>query len=180
MRITAGRLKGRRLNAPNIPGLRPTPSKVRQAMFNILGNIEGWQALDLFSGSGLIALESLSRGAEQAISIERHHKACHYLNQTRREWGLEENWHILSGDVRRSLTRLEDNHFNLIFADPPYEKGIAEQVPVWLGNHGISCRWLVMEESARIQPRWPAGWSATQTRRYGDTCLHFLAPEKQE
>ncbi len=144
-------------------------------MFNILGDIQSWQVLDLFAGSGLMALESLSRGAEQATSIEQHRKACERLLKIRCEWQLEKCWHILPGGVQQALGRLAGNNYGLIFADPPYEQGITEQIPAWLAKHSICCRWLVIEESSRIQPRWPAGWTATQSRRYGDTCLHFLA-----
>lgn len=177
MRITAGSLRGRNIHVPDIAGLRPTPAKVRQALFNILGGIEGWQVLDLFAGSGLMALESISRGAETAISIEQHHKACDQLQKIRSEWQLEKSWRILPGDVLQSLSKLKDHRFDLIFADPPYEQGIAEQIPAWLEEHGISCRWLVVEEASRAEPIWPAGWTLMQSRRYGDTCLHFLTME---
>ncbi len=180
MRITAGSLRGRNIHVPDINGLRPTPAKVRQALFNILGSIEGWQVLDLFAGSGLMSLESISRGAETATSIEQHRKACEYLQKVRHEWQLEKTWRILPGEVEKTLAKLADNHFDLIFADPPYEQGIAEQIPTWLIQHGISCHWLVIEEASRTAPVWPSGWTLMQSRRYGDTCLNFLVPEKQQ
>ena len=180
MRITAGSLRGRNIHAPDIAGLRPTPAKVRQALFNILGDIEGWKVLDLFTGSGLMALESLSRGAEMAISIEQHRKACDHLRKIQHEWQLEKSWRILPGEVEKALTKLADNCFDLVFADPPYERGIAEQIPAWLVQHRISCRWLVVEEASRASPIWPSGWTLMQSRRYGDTCLNFLVPEKQQ
>lgn len=180
MRITAGSLRGRNIHAPDIAGLRPTPAKVRQALFNILGNIEGWQVLDLFAGSGLMTLESISRGAEIATSIEQHRKACECLQTIRCEWQLEKSWRIMPGKVERTLSRLANKHFELVFADPPYEQGIAERVPDWLVQHSIACHWLVIEESSRATPIWPAGWTLIQSRRYGDTCLHFLTMENGE
>jgi len=179
MRITAGSFRGRSIHIPGIAGLRPTPAKVRQALFNILGDVTGWSILDLFSGSGLMALESLSRGAEQAVSIEQHHKAFELLQKVRHEWGLLERWQIMRGSLPAMLGKLEGQHFDLVFADPPYEKQVAEQVPAWLSRQDISCRHLIVEESARMRPCWPAGWTAMQSRRYGDTCLYFLAMEEK-
>ncbi len=179
MRITAGRFRGRNIHVPDIAGLRPTPAKVRQALFNILGDVGGWSVLDLFSGSGMMALEALSRGAVSATSIEQHHRAFERLQRIRHDWRLQACWRILHGSLPAMLTKLDGQHFDLAFADPPYEQGIAEQVPGWLDTHGISCRHLIVEESARMQLRWPAGWTATQSRRYGDTCLYFLAMEEK-
>ncbi len=179
MRITAGSFRGRSIHIPNIAGLRPTPAKVRQALFNILGDVTGWSILDLFSGSGLMALESLSRGATRAVSIEQHHKAFELLQKVRHEWDLAERWQIMRGSLPALLGKLEGQCFDLVFADPPYERHVAEQLPSWLSRHAISCRHLVVEESARMRPRWPAGWTAVQSRRYGDTCLYFLVTEEK-
>ncbi len=177
MRITAGQLRGRKITVPDIPGVRPTPSKVRQAMFNILGSVEGCAVLELFSGSGLMALESLSRGAASVISVEKNRHIVGRLKSIRRDWELEDHWRLLCGDVRAELPRLKGRHFDLVFADPPYGKGISEKLPLWLTSAGISCGRLVIEEAARANPLWPAGWTERQARRYGETCLHFLDAE---
>lgn len=176
-RITAGSLRGRTLRVPDAADLRPTPAKVRQAMFNILGNIEGDRVLDLFSGSGLMALEALSRGASEVVSVERQRPVVQQLQKVREEWGLEECWRIMAGEVFSVLERLRGEQFDLIFADPPYAKGFAEKLPQRLSDAGIGCRRLVIEESARVSPIWPQGWTADPPRRYGDTSLHFLRPE---
>ena len=176
MRITAGEFRGRRLNVPNLPGLRPTPSKVRQALFNILGGIEGVAMLELFSGSGVMAVEALSRGAASVLSIERNPKAVQQLKQLRQTLNLNDRWQIMQAEVGKGLATLAGQRFDLIFADPPYEQGFAERLPALLGRHGIGCQTLVMEESARITPAWPEGWRCQQSRRYGDSCLHFLEP----
>ncbi len=177
MRITAGTYRGRVLHVPDLPGLRPTPSRVREALFNILGDIETWKVLDLFAGTGIMSIEALSRGAASAMSIEQHHKACRLMQDCCRQLGLE-NLQIIKGSLPSALNRIEQNHFDLIFADPPYNQDIAAKIPLWLDEHGISCRQLVIEESAKAAPHWPENWTLTQSRRYGDTCLHFLEPEK--
>lgn len=179
MRITAGLMRGRNIQVPDIPGLRPTPSRVREALFNILGEVGDFRVLDLFSGSGIMAMEALSRGASAAISIEGNRKACNSLKQARATLALEDAWQILSGKLPQVLDRLETPaRFDLIFADPPYEKGFAEKIPAWLTEHHIGCEYLVIEESARIDPLWPSGWREFKVRSYGDTTLHFLEPEE--
>jgi len=174
MRITAGNMRGRVIAVPNVPGLRPTPSKVRQALFNILGSVDGFRILDLYAGSGIMALETLSRGAASAISIEQNHHAIQTLQQCRDTLTLSNQWSIQSSSVEQGLARLAGKSFDLIFADPPYTRGFAEALPDLLTQHDIGCGQLVIEESSRIQPNWPDGWLCQQSRRYGDTCLHFL------
>jgi len=176
MRVTAGKLRGRVLNVPDIPGLRPTPSRVREALFNILGDIDGWKILDLFAGTGIMAIEALSRGAASASSIEQHPKACRLMQESRTQMDLD-NWEIVKGVLPAALGRPEGSSFNLIFADPPYDQGIAEKIPAWLDKNSINCQYLVIEESSRGNPAWPEGWTITQSRRYGDTTMHFLEKE---
>lgn len=177
MRITAGRLRGRVLNVPDLPGLRPTPSRVREALFNILGDIDGWKMLDLFSGTGIMAIEALSRGAASASSIEQHSGACQLMQESRRQLNLE-SWDIIRGTLPAALNRLENSSFDLIFADPPYDRGIADKIPAWLDKNSIQYQYLVIEESSRANPVWPEGWMPSQSRRYGDTTLCFFTPEK--
>ena len=177
MHITAGRFRGRNLPVPKQAGVRPTPSKVRQALFNILGNMEGASVLDLFSGSGLMALEALSRGAAAATSVEKNKRIFKHLQDIRCDWSAQHEWQLICGDVQAMLSRLAGQHFDLVFADPPYAKGISAHIPHWLDDAGISCAQLVIEESARVDPLWPSGWTQLQSRRYGDTCLYFLEPE---
>ena len=176
MRITAGTLRGRRLPSPTHAAVRPTPSKARQALFNILGDIDGWRMLDLFAGSGLMALEAISRGAS-AVSVEQAAKSCRAMQAIRGDWGLGERWQIVTGSLPSALSALHGQAFDLVYADPPYAQGIAEQIPAWLDAQGISTRHLVIEEAASVNPAWPQGWTPARSRRYGDTCLHFLAPE---
>jgi 16S rRNA (guanine966-N2)-methyltransferase len=176
MRITAGSLRGRRLASPVQADVRPTPSKVREALFNILGDVDSWRVLDLFAGSGLMALEAISRGAA-ATSVEQHGANCRTMQAIRDDWRLNERWQIIAGHLPEALSVLDNQTFDLVFADPPYATGIAEQIPAWLDAHGIRSGRLVIEEAAHVTPRWPGGWTPGRSRRYGGTCLHFLAPE---
>ncbi|MDX8396536.1 MAG: 16S rRNA (guanine(966)-N(2))-methyltransferase RsmD [Mariprofundaceae bacterium] len=166
-------MRGRVLRIPNIKGLRPTPSKVREALFSILGDIEGLSMLDLFSGSGLMALESISRGASSATSIEEDIKACKSMQILQQDWKVQD-WQILPAKLPKALSKLQSTSFDLIFADPPYDQGLAKQIPRWLDQHGITCQTLVIEEASKVQPDWPQGWTLLQSRRYGETCIHIL------
>jgi len=174
MRITAGNMRGRIVAVADVPGLRPTPSKVRQAMFNILGSVDGFDVLDLYSGSGIIALEALSRGAKAATSIDHNHKAIQSQKQSRELLQLTDCWSIQQSSIEQGLATLAGTPFDLIFADPPYALGEAERIPLLLDQYNIDCTQLVIEESSRYQPAWPQGWLCKQSRRYGDSCLHFL------
>ena len=167
-------MRSRVVPVANVSGLRPTPSKVRQALFNILGPVDDFDLLDLFSGSGIMALEALSRGARSAHSIELNHLAVKSLKQIREHLKLEDSWHIKQMSVEKGIKLLSGSSFDLIFADPPYAQGEAETLLQWLDKHEISCGQLVIEESSRYQPSWPEGWICNQSRRYGDSCLHFL------
>ncbi len=174
MRVTGGRLRGRRIPSPAAAGIRPTPSRVREALFNMLGGMEGRTMLDVFAGSGVMSLEAISRGAREVISVDAAHAAVRAMRAIRREWGLEGAWRIIQGQAHAALGRLAGRCVDIVFADPPYATGLAGRLPAWLDEHGIGCDILVIEESARITPAWPAGWTATRSRRHGDTCLHFL------
>ena len=173
-------MRGRVITVPNVPGLRPTPSKVRQALFNILGSVNGFRILDLFAGSGIMALEALSRGAASATSIEQDRRAVKALQQSRDTLNMSDQWVIQTGSVEQGLARLAGKAFDLIFADPPYARGFTEVLPDLLTQYDIHCDQLVIEESARVKPVWPDGWVCRQSRRYGDTCLHFLLRQRIE
>ncbi len=166
-------MRGRKLVVPDIKGLRPSSSRVREALFNILGDMNGDSVLDLFAGSGIIALEALSRGATTVLSIESHAKACHAMRVIQSNWGVE-GWVIQRGSIPQALPC--GTHFNLIYADPPYGQGIAEQVGFWLRERNITFDTLVVEESSRNEMVWMAGDSPYQIRKYGETTLYFFQP----
>jgi len=174
MHITAGSMRGRIVPVADVPGLRPTPSKVRQALFNILGSVDNFHVLDLYAGSGIIALEALSRDANMATSIEHNHKAIKAQQHARELLKLNDCWHIQQTSVEKGLATLAGASFDLIFADPPYAQGESEKLPLLLDQHDIHVGQVVIEESSRQQVVWPQGWVCEQSRRYGDTCLYFL------
>jgi 16S rRNA (guanine966-N2)-methyltransferase len=116
LRVIAGELGGRRLHAPRGSRIRPTSDRLREALFSILGDVGGEDVLDLFSGTGALGIEALSRGARRAVFVDTE------MASTRRNvegLGLAERAHLVEGDVLAYL-RKETADFGLILCDPPY------------------------------------------------------------
>jgi 16S rRNA (guanine966-N2)-methyltransferase len=129
MKITGGVACGRSIAVPNVHGVRPTGSKMRQALFNILGSkVRKAEVLDLFAGSGLMGFEALSRGANSLTSVEKNFICMHCLEVNAQKLGYREKMTLVRDDFRRAVDRLEDQQFDIIFADPPYRSDYAQQV----------------------------------------------------
>jgi len=180
MRVVAGEFKGRPLMA--VPGraTRPTSDRVREALFSVLGErVEGAWVLDLFAGTGALAIEALSRGARGAVLVEQAAGAAAVIRANLGALGLEG-----VATVRRTRAEtylrgpaLRDGPFDLVFLDPPYALGVGVVAGV-LGR--LADRVLrdgavvVVEGGARGEaPPWPVGMEAERVRRYGDTALHL-------
>lgn len=163
-------MRGRVMQVIDIKGLRPTPSKVRQALFNMLGDMDGLSFLDLFAGSGVMSIEALSRGAVSAYSIEDNHKACAAMKHIQTDWHID-GWHIHQGSLPQVLP---EQHFDIVYADPPYEQGFAAQIPQWLSQKNITFKTLVIEEASRANVAWLAELMPIKQRKYGDTTLYFF------
>jgi 16S rRNA (guanine966-N2)-methyltransferase len=119
VRIIGGRHRGRVLRFPGVPGLRPTPDRVRETLFNWLGqDLSGRTTLDLYAGTGAMSVEALSRGAARAVAVDRDPGLAQALESNARAIGLDAI-EVHRGDARRHLER-ETRDFDVIFADPPY------------------------------------------------------------
>ncbi len=137
MRVIAG--KARRLPLKTVEGLdtRPTTDRIKETLFNILQNdLPGIRFLDLFSGSGGIGIEALSRGASQAYFVERNRAAVSCIRENLAFTHLEQQAVVFSCDVLAALRRLEgEKPFQIIFMDPPYGKGLEQEVLEYLSAH---------------------------------------------
>ena len=119
VRIIGGRHRGRVLRFPGVSGLRPTPDRVRETLFNWLGqDLSGRTTLDLYAGTGAMSVEALSRGAARAVAVDRDPGLALALESNARAIGLDAI-EVHRGDARRHLER-ETRDFDVIFADPPY------------------------------------------------------------
>ena len=139
MRVIAG--KARRLALKTVPGMetRPTTDRIKETLFNILQpELSDCSFLDLFSGSGAIGIEALSRGARCAVFVEKNPKACSCIRENLAFTKLADQAELLSTDVLQALTLLEGKQvFDLIFMDPPYGQGLEKTVLLYLRDSSL-------------------------------------------
>lgn len=178
LRITGGELKGRRIKAPVGQDTRPTADKVKEALFAILGGtVKGARAADIFAGSGALGLECLSRGAESCLFVENRRRALGTIRENIAALHLEDRCQVIMADAAKSnRLLLAKGPFNVVLADPPYERGLVQKLvdsacaPGFLADGG----WLVMEHSPRERPSAPQGLELADHRVYGQTELTFF------
>lgn len=174
MRIVAGKWGGRALRVPRGLAVRPTGERVREAIFAILGDrVAGAKVLDLFAGTGAMAIEALSRGACGAVLVESSAPAVEALKANLAAVGAEQVV-CLGMDYRRAIRQLAARRetFSIAFLDPPYGKGLVAGAAAALSAGGVLRPGaLVVAERAARDPREPVpdGWIAATDRRYGDT-----------
>lgn len=121
MRVIAGRLKGRRLEAPDWPGLRPTSDKLRETLFNVLApRIDGARVLDGYAGTGAVGIEGLSRGAAHVTFVERDARAVRLIEANLRRCAVADRYAIIRAGFEDAPPRLGGGRFDIVFLDPPY------------------------------------------------------------
>src|SRR5689334_5147995 len=181
MRIVGGRLRGRALAAPKSQGIRPTADRLRESLFNILTHaygdpVSGARVLDLFAGTGALGLEALSRGAAFALFVDDGAEARALLRENIAALGLGGVTRVF----RRDATQLGAAHavepVSLVFLDPPYGHGLAEQALAaaraggWLTSDAL----IVVEEATKAGFAAPQGFDELERRDYDDTALIIL------
>ena len=175
MRIIAGTLKGRRLEAPTWDGLRPSSDRLRETLFNVLApRMDGARFLDGFAGTGAVGFEALSRGAAHVTFIERDSRAVRLITENARRCGLTGGYTILRGGVVETARRETLGPFDLVFLDPPYADKYVDDAATamtrWLSREGL----LVVEHATRDPMAPVAGAQLVRTLRSGDTTLSFF------
>ena len=182
MRIISGTSRGRRLVTPKSQAIRPTSDRVKESIFNILGDeVEGKVVLDLFAGTGNLGIEALSRGARKALFVEKGRQALRLIQKNLSQFGMKGRSEILPKDVSRAIGILKQRgeSFDLILMDPPYEKGLIQKTLLKLYLHRIYHEEsiLVIEHDRREPiPERVEGWILTRQRGIGDTVISFLTP----
>jgi 16S rRNA (guanine(966)-N(2))-methyltransferase RsmD len=178
VRVIAGRLGGRVLTAPAGRATRPTSDRVREALFSILGPLDG-VALDLYAGSGALGIEALSRGCERAVFVEKDRRALAALRANLDTLGLRGNEaEVRPGDARSALRNAlaRGEAYDLVFLDPPYRLAAGLGGEIGEGLRGILAPGArVVCESDR---RSPLGLELplADERRYGDTLIRIHSP----
>jgi 16S rRNA (guanine966-N2)-methyltransferase len=174
VRIIAGRWKGHGLKALSVKGVRPTTDRVREAWMSALGaDVSDAKVLDLFSGSGALGLEALSRGAESVVFVERTRGALGVLRANIELLGATEQCTVVDRDVFGFLSGPLDD-FDLALADPPYQGGAAGRLLERYLNDPFA-RQLWLEHPWRDPLPLPEG---SRTRRYGDTALSTITADR--
>ena len=180
LHITAGQFKGMQLNVP--PHIRPTTDKVRQALFNILGEfVEGARVLDGFAGSGAVGIEALSRGAAFVAFVEQDTEAILAIRDNLARVAPEaprSAWRVVQADCDRGLGQLArlEEPFDLIVLDPPYHSDEGKKALHSVVEYAMvtPAALVVLEHSRRHLPPTAVGpWQQWKQHRYGETVLSF-------
>jgi 16S rRNA (guanine966-N2)-methyltransferase len=177
VRIIGGEWRGRRINFPDVPGLRPTPDRVRETLFNWLQNsIAGARCLDLFAGSGALGLEALSRGAKESVFVEQSAMVAYALrDQLKRLAGHHKGHHVIEVGAARFL-RTPGEPFDILFVDPPFGQGaLAVYVPLIDAGNWLKAGGLVFLENERDagQPALPPHWELLKSKSAGEVGYHL-------
>jgi len=182
MRILTGKYKGRRIKMPG--GLRPTQDKVRKALFDILGGLEGLSFLELFSGTGAVGIEALSQGAKEAIFVENNRSCLRILEDNLSSLAPDAQhptpvaYHLLPMDSSLAIRKLAKKRFrfDIIFMDPPYYQDIAKKTLQILGAYDILAPngFIVVQHFKKENlPAELGDLTLFKQSRYGDTALSF-------
>jgi len=177
VRIVGGEARGRPLRA--VPGrsTRPTSDRVRQSLFDVLGQrCDGLRVLDLFAGTGALGLEALSRGAEAATLVDEDKDACAVALRNAESLGYAARCTVMREDVFRALARLP-GPYDLVFSDPPYAARASGRILEALAKGPLLAgggRAVLERDRREPLPEVPAGLRLVEERRYGDTVLLFV------
>lgn len=169
MNITAGKFKGQKIIAPDEKITRPTLSKVRMSIFNTLQamiDFDGSSFLDMYAGSGIMALEAVSRGFSKAVAIEKHPKVIQVIKNNYKKF--QNAPELIMGDSLK-VTEKMDEKFDVIYIDPPYFAGIYEQSLKSI-KHLVE-EIVILEHVNKIDT---SGYEIIKQKKYGDKYITFL------
>ena len=183
MRVISGTAKGHRLVAPKSNRVRPALDQVKEAIFNILFNVEGMRVLDLFAGSGSIGIEALSRGASLTVFVEEWDKAVECIYKNLEHTNLASQAKVVKSTVGRAIATLsrKGGEFDLVFVDPPYEKGLVNPTLEELVRSTLLAddATVIVEHHPKEMIGEVKGLTLTDSRKYGQTLVTFLQAGKR-
>ncbi len=185
MRVIAGKAKHLPLKA--LPGLttRPTTDRIKETLFNMIQNdIPDCRFLDLFSGSGAIGIEALSRGAQMAVFVEQNRDAASVIRENLKFTHLEKDSQLLVMDVRQSLGRLQNEKpFDIIFMDPPYRQDLEKEVLEYLSDKPCVDSYTLIIIEAALDTTFDyldsLGYEMVKYKKY-KTNAHIFIRKKEE
>ena len=176
LRIIGGKWRGRKLSFPDLPELRPTPDRVRETLFNWLRNyLPGARCLDLFAGSGALAFEALSRGAEEVVMVDRLPAVVAHLSEHVRQLHIP-NARVILADALKFLQGTPRS-FDIVFLDPPFQSALLSPcmarlaTPNWLAPRA----WIYIEtDRQNALPPLPANWNVLRNKQAGQVGYYLL------
>lgn len=176
LRIIAGEWRSRQLVFEDTPELRPTPSRVRETVFNWLQtDVIASHCLDLFAGSGALGFEAASRRAKRVVMVENNAQACRLINQNKVKLSAEQI-KIVQGDVFKFLAG-GATPFDVVFLDPPFSKGMAQQTCQWLEDKG----WLTPQAKIYVEVERqlvldgvPENWQCLKHKKAGEVAYYLF------
>lgn len=182
MRIISGKYKGHPLVSFDADHIRPTTDRVKESMFNIIqAYVEGARVLDLFSGTGNLGLEALSRGARECVFVEKSKKSIAILEKNIQKLKLTESYKIENKEVLSFMKSYQGEPFDLIFADPPFTEKMAHDVMLGAQDSKIfHAQSLMMIESAKREKILDdySTLSRYDVREFGDKILSFFCKKE--
>lgn len=187
LRIVGGQWRGQKFTFPPIKGVRPTPDRVRETVFNwLMHDTHDARCLDLFSGSGALGLEALSRGAKHVTFVEAHPRMAEQLKHTFQRFDLDYEQALLSqSKVNKWLQRDAVTQFDLVFLDPPFYQHWLADCLQWLEQYQwLSPGALIYVEHERdllVQGMLPEHWQCRKFKQAGEVGFALLqAPEGED
>lgn len=183
VRLIGGTLRRSKLPVADVPGLRPTPDRVRETLFNWLGaDLSGWRVLDAFAGSGALGFEAASRGAAAVQLIERDAGLVRHLKASAERLQVTDRLRVLGGDALAWMRRAPAQGFELVLLDPPFD------APALLGTAIdaalpllVDDGWLYVEAPAELDlARLPQGLKPWRQGRAGAVFYHLLQRSMQD
>lgn len=181
MRIVGGHFKGKALAAPKSQDIRPTTDRVRETLFNILQHsyenvVQDARVLDLFSGTGALGIEALSRGASYCLFVDNGTESRGLIRTNMMNFGLSGRTRVFRRDATKLGQADSRAGFTLVFADPPYGKGLGEQALAAAADGGFlkPGTLAILEEDARSEIADIPGYTRLDQRQYGDTQIVFF------
>jgi 16S rRNA (guanine966-N2)-methyltransferase len=190
MRLSGGQRSGQQIKAPKGKRTRPTSSKVREALFAMLGKrVEGARVLDLFAGSGALGFEAMSRGAGSVVFIDNDAAAVMSIRRNAVRLLADPNrWRIMPVNAQRALRMLRGT-FDIVFVDPPYARGATDELTLMMQRGLLAERGIVVwEHPTTATVQLPVSMRIVKEARYGSTALTFAVvrsdgravPEEQD
>lgn len=166
VRLIGGRWKRSKLSVPDVPGLRPTPNRVRETLFNWLGqDLTHWRCVDAFAGSGALGFEAASRGAAHVLLCEQHPAALQAMRQLRERLQAD-NVEVRRADGVQALVGLPPGSVDLVLLDPPFDSNLAEPALLASARATQKGGWVYLEAATP--------WSATALQALGLTLQRHL------